>query len=196
MTQKNKDNTVLWWIGWITLTIVSFFAASAIWTPVIARFYGPVSQGSGAILWVAAVFGTWMIFLVPLIVIMYNKVDRAYDDARARREGLMSEKMAQAWNVKSIHLPEGQRLLPRSLKDKLKKIPRTMDRGHLVSVRLKDGRIISNVFILDREQMLGIYDYDQEPFKADDIVDLDPMDWAEVPAFTHDKWLRLDGFGS
>ncbi len=196
MKPKKVDSTVFWWLGWIALTIVSFFVACYFWTPIIARYAGPMSQKTAPILWVTAVFGSWLVMLVPLIILMYNKVDRAYEDARMRRENALSDELAKTWGVKSVNLPEEDRLLSPALRSKLKQLPKAMLRGHLVEAKLKDGRLIPHVFVLDEEQILGVYDYEQAPFKAHDIQDLLPTDWTKIPAFTHEKWLRLDGQGS
>ena len=83
---KKSENTVLWWVGWIALTILSFFACCYFWTGFIARHIGGMDTGNAPILWVTAVFGSWMVLLVPLIIVMYAKVDKAYEDARIRRE--------------------------------------------------------------------------------------------------------------
>ena len=87
MTRSNGGRqTVFWWIGWIVLTILSFFLSCFFWTRHIALHVGPMSQPGVSILWISAVFGTWMLLLVPLIIVMYNKVDKAYEDARIVRE--------------------------------------------------------------------------------------------------------------
>src|SRR5437899_1735211 len=86
MTAKNLPSrkkaggtqTIFWWIVWISLTIASFFAASAFWTPFIAKHFGSILETRNAVIWIGAVFGTWMVFLVPLIILMYQKVDKAY----------------------------------------------------------------------------------------------------------------------
>ncbi len=196
MSAKQKDSTIFWWIGWITLTIASFFVAAYLWTPVIARYAGPMNQKAAPILWVTAVFGSWLMMLVPLIILMYNKVDRAYENARINRENATTHKLAKEWGVKSVDIPEADRLLSPDLRAKIKQLPKAMLRGHLVDAKLRDGRLVRNVFILDEEQILGVYDYDLKPFTAHDIDDLLPANWDKVPVFTHDKWLRLDGQGS
>ncbi|MBI3306591.1 MAG: hypothetical protein HYZ84_02120 [Candidatus Omnitrophica bacterium] len=81
MSKKPKtkgSRTILWWVMWIVMTIVSFFLAAWLWTPIIASQFGSIHQNRNAVLWVTAVFGTWMVILVPLIVVMYMKVDKVY----------------------------------------------------------------------------------------------------------------------
>ena len=65
---------------------LAFFAAAAFWTPWIAKHLGSIRETKNSIIWVTAVFGTWMVFLVPLIIVMYSRVDKVYEDARLRRE--------------------------------------------------------------------------------------------------------------
>ena len=183
---NKKDRTVLWWVLWITATILSFFAAHAFWTPWIAARFGSIRESSTALIWVAAVFGTWLVILVPLIVVMYQKVDKAYEDARIRRENAANR-------FRSVYVDKERRLLPFPVREKLKGTPETIRGGHLVNARLKDGREISNLFIAGGEEILGIYDREDMPFEASEILDVEQVDMAKPPFFTPNKWLRLDG---
>src|SRR5687768_2772555 len=99
--EKDGNYTVLWWIGWITLTIISFFISCYFWTGFIAKYVGSMDKPGVPIVWVTAVFGTWMVLLVPLIVIMYSKVDKAYEDARLKRETDAFNKAKAEFKVKS-----------------------------------------------------------------------------------------------
>ncbi len=192
---KKNENTVLWWLGWITLTIFSFFVSCHFWTGFIARHVGSMDKTSAPILWVAAVFGSWIVFLVPLIIVMYAKVDKAYEDARIRRETTALNKAKTEWGVKSILVPESERLLSKALTNKLKKIPESIRHGHLVTVTLKGGKKIENVFVMGKRDVLGIYDVDKMPFAVKDIEDIRPADLDKLPVFEAEKWLRLDGIG-
>jgi hypothetical protein len=196
MNGKKSDSTVLWWIGWITLTIAAFFAASAIWTPVIARHYGTMDRPGAPILWVTAVFGSWMVLLVPLIVVMYNKVDKAYEDARIARESAAHQKARAAFRVRAVKLDDADRRLDRRLIEKLKTVPPAVKRGHLVTAVLKDGRRVDHVFVLDRRDLMGVYGAERATFTAADVVDVVPADLDRLPAFQPDRWLRLDGIGT
>jgi hypothetical protein len=195
MAQKGSSQSVVWWVGWILLTIATFFLSSYFWTGFIANHVGPMSQRGVPILWVTAVFGSWMVLLVPLIIVMYNKVDKAYEDARIAREKRQFERARNEFNIKSVFIEENERLLAPNLQAKLKKIPETIKRGHLVTALLRDGRKISNVFVKNRREVLGVYGLDPLSFEIKDIVDLEPAVWEEVPAFTYENWLRLDGVG-
>jgi hypothetical protein len=193
MTSKKKDQTVLWWVGWITLTILTFFASSYFWTGFISMHVGDMDQKGVPLLWVACVFGTWMILLVPLIVLMYNKVDRVYEEARIHRETTALDARRAVSGVKFIAIPESERLLNDVLVKKIKKMPWTIKRGHLVTVTLKNSRHIDNVFVLDRQEVVGVYGYDNAPFRIEDIVDVIATGKDSLPNFETDKWLRFDG---
>ena len=185
-SNSRGKQTVVWWVGWITLTIASFFAASAVWTPIIANRFGSVRETKPAVMWVIAVFGTWMVILLPLIIVMYQKVDKAYEDARIRRE-------KNALRFRSIFVEKSKRLVPLPLRAKLRESPETIKGGHLVTLLLKDGRRITNVFVASSEEILGIYDYTEMPFEAGDIADVEPAGENRLPSFSIPNWLRLDG---
>lgn len=187
---KSKGaQTILWWVGWITLTIVSFFAAAAFWTPVIAKYLGSVRESRNAIIWVIAVFGTWMIFLVPLIIVMYQKVDKVYEDARLRRED-------NANRFRSILVSEEKRRIPAHLSQKLTGLAPTVNGGHLVNVTLQNGSRVPNVFISECREVLGVYNVRELTFEPKDIRDLELVDMNAPPAFLTTSWLRLDGIQS
>lgn len=193
--RSGGQRTVLWWIGWIALTIASFFLSCLFWTRHIAAHVGPMSQAGVPVLWVSAVFGTWMLLLVPLIVVMYNKVDKAYEDSRIARETTALQKARAELGVRAIRLDEKDRRLAREITDKLKKAPETIRHGHLVTAKLRDGRSIENVFIRDKKEMLGIYGVPSLSFTASEIVDVEPAGEGPLPDFKPELWLRLDGIG-
>lgn len=184
--KKSGTQTILWWVVWIVLTIGSFFAAAAFWTPVIAKRFGTIHETRTAVIWISAVFGSWMIILLPLIIVMYQKVDKAYEDARIRRE-------TAAQRFRSILVEKSKRVLSPELREKLKSWPETIEGGHLLTVILKNGRRIPHVFVTACEEVLGIYDYSELPFEGPDIADIEPTDMSRLPAFFTANWLRLDG---
>ena len=194
-SRKNEPSTVGWWIGWIALTIASFFVSCYFWTGVIARHAGNMDKPGVPILWVAAVFGSWMVLLVPLIVIMYNKVDKAYEDARLARESTQYQKAKENFKINSILIEESERELKKELSIKLRRYPETNKRGHLVIATLNNGQKIPNVFVLDRKEVLGIYGVREVLFKISDIVDMEPVAMDQIPDFKTEDWLRLDGAG-
>ena len=181
---KKGNQSVIWWIGWILLTIGSFFVAAFFWTPIIASRVGSIRDTKASVLWVVAVFGSWMIALIPLIIFMYRKVDKAYEDARIRRE-----KMANRFQ--SILVEKSKRELPPEIYSKLKRHPETIPGGHLVNAVLKDGRLVSNVFVAGGE-ILGIYNAKELSFEGKDVIEIEPSDLSNT-SFLAANWLRLDG---
>ena len=191
---KDDESTVMWWLIWIALTIGSFFLSVWFWTPFLAERLGSIRESANSLIWVIAVFGTWLIALAPLMVFMYKKVDQTYEKARIRREALgEKEGRIDPVKIKAVLIEPSKRKLPRNLRDQLKKVPQTIRNGHLVTLTLKDGRRFENVFVANRTELLGIYDQDQLTFEASDIERLEPADLTHPPDFTKKTWLRLDG---
>lgn len=193
--KKNDSSTVGWWLGWITLTILTFFVSCYFWTGFIARHAGNMDKPGVPVLWLTAVFGGWLILLVPLIILMYNKVDKAYEDARITREASQFENAKQKFKIQSIRIENSQRLLKKELTAKLKKIPETIKRGHLVTATLSNGQKIENVFILDKKDVLGVYGVKSLSFNIQDIAEVEPVAGDHIPDFKAEEWLRLDGAG-
>jgi hypothetical protein len=138
-----------------------------------------------------------MVLLIPLIVVMYNKVDRAYEDARIRREA-QAEKRAREIrfagpSFRTDFLEPGSRLLSEDLRRKLRKIPRAIRGGQLVDLRLKDGRRIENVFVSGGREILGVYGMEKITFTASDVQGLEAVDLERLPFYEEERWLRLDG---
>ena len=189
---KAKEHPVLWWVGWITLTILSFFVSCYFWTGFIAQNVGPIDQKGVSILWVAAVFGSWMVLLVPLIVVMYNKVDRAYDEAQTKRESQTQKKLSAELGLRSASVPVEKRLLPKDIQRSLKKMPRTLREGHLVTLQFRDGTKVENAFVLAGQEIVGLYGCDNFPFDAKDVVGVELLDPANTQPVDYEKWLRFD----
>ena len=190
---KKETSSVSWWIGWITLTIGSFFVSCYFWTGFIARHAGTMDKPGVPILWVTAVFGCWMALLVPLIIVMYNKVDKAYEDARINRETLRFQNEKENIRARSILIDASKRRLKQEVSAKLKTVPETIRHGHLVNAVLSNGQRVPNVFILNKKEVLGIYGVKEVLFNMTDIVDLEPVNLDRIPDFKTEEWLRLDG---
>ncbi|PIQ87014.1 MAG: hypothetical protein COV74_02395 [Candidatus Omnitrophica bacterium CG11_big_fil_rev_8_21_14_0_20_45_26] len=191
---KQDEATVSWWLIWIGLTIGTFFLSVWFWTPFIAEHFGSIKESPNSIIWVIAVFGTWLIALTPLMIFMYQKVDYAYERARAMRQQKADlPRLDDPVKIRSILVDEKKRRIPEVLTEQLKKVPPTIKGGHLVTAILKDGRRIENVFIAKRKEILGLYDAQELLFDPQDIVSMIPANLDHPPDFTEKVWLRLDG---
>ena len=189
---KQDESTVTWWLIWISLTIGSFFLAVWFWTPFIASHFGSIKNPTTSLLWIIAVFGSWLVILIPLMIFMYQKVDKAYEDARIRRES-RTQKFSDPVKIKALYVDESKRQLPKALSEKLKNVPQTIKGGHLITAILKNGRKIENVFIARRKEILGLYDAETLSFDPEDIANFELTDLTHPPDFTQKIWLRLDG---
>ena len=195
-SEKKGTSTVFWWLGWIALTIVSFFVSYYFWTGFIAQRFGSMDRPGAPVLWIIAVFGTWLLLLLPLIVVMYQKVDKSYEDARLAREGRDLERAKEELGVRWASMEPSERLLPKALSEKLKKTPEAIRRGHLVTAVLRDGRRVENVFVFNRRDVLGVYGQTRMPFEVREVVDLEPANLDRLPDFKSEEWPRLDGAAS
>jgi hypothetical protein len=193
---REDETNVTWWLGWMALTIATFFASACFWTWYLARGGGNIQDPGAAGRWVFAVFGTWMVALLPLFVVMYQKVDRAYENARVAREAHEAKESGRH-KPKTVFIDPAKRILGAPLIEKLKRMPATIKKGsqagHLVTAVLKDGRKFENVFVVNRTEILGLYGCDHLPFETKEVVDLEPTPLEKLPAFTESGWLRLDG---
>jgi uncharacterized membrane protein len=190
---REDETNVTWWIGWIALTIAAFFASAGFWTWFFAKDGGSIREAGVAHRWVFAVFGTWMIALLPLIVVMYRKVDQAYERARQKREA--NEGLRP--RARTVYVDPAKRVLGTDLAARLGQLPITLKKGGLagqvVTAVLKDGRKFENVFVMNAREILGIYGRDHFPFEAGEIVDFEAAEVEKIPSFCEENWLRLDG---
>lgn len=189
---KQDESTVTWWLIWIALTIGSFFVAVWFWTPFIAERFGSIKNPGVTLIWIVAVFGTWLVALAPLMIFMYRKVDQAYENARIRRE-LRAGQAKDPVKIKAIWVEESRRRIPKEIVSALRRVPETIKGGHLVTAVLKDGRRIENVFIAKKKLILGIYDQEEFSFSGEDLAEIELVDLTRPPDFTQKTWLRLDG---
>ena len=127
-----------------------------------------------------------MIFLIPLIIVMYSKVDKAYEDARLRRENA-------ALRFRSTWVDPSKRMIPSNLKSKLGSIPNTIAGGKLLRVTLKDGSTVPFIFTNEEGEILGVYNQTALSFEGMDVADIEEVIPDEMPSFLVPNWLRLDG---
>ena len=136
--------------------------------------------------WTKAVFGTWLFLLLPFLAVMVRTADRIFKTALARQT-------QTGPRFRSSFVEKEKRMLPSHLADQLHYVPETLENGHLVTLILKDGRRIPDVFVLNSNEILGIYDRVEIGFEAGDVAALEPLNLGSLPAYEESKWLRLDG---
>jgi hypothetical protein len=136
-----------------------------------------------------------MLLLLPLIVVMYARVDKAYEDARFRRETARAASMPKT-RFRSVRIAPEARRLPPNLHPAMKKVPGAVANGQLVTATLRDGRKIPYVFVIDKKEVLGVYGKSALDFRVEDIVGVEGADLDRLPVFREEEWLRLDGAGA
>lgn len=136
--------------------------------------------------WSKAVFGTWLLMLLPFLAFMYRQADRIFKDAVMRQ--------SQAGpRFRTVLIEKSKRLLTPDLCRKIRQTKPVMPEGHVVACILKDGRKIPNVFVVRGQEILGLYDRLTMDFSGEDIHDIEGGASKELPAYEEEKWLRLDG---
>ena len=184
LNQDQEKAVDAWLLGvsvFIGLLVVSLFT----WSLVFKERVGDLSQKGMDMLWAKSVFVSWLVILLPFLVFMYRKADLIFKTA--------TERQTYTPKFKTISIPQSQRLLPMPLVQKLKNTPPTLRGGHVVTLVLKNGQRISHAFVLNSEEILGLYDRIDYNFSSSDVVDLETIPSEQLPAYDESKWLRLDG---
>lgn len=138
-------------------------------------------------------YGSWLkssgltilILNLPLLLWMYRKADRIFQDAVIRQT-------AKGPAFKTAFVEQEKRLLSQPLREKISTYPETLSGGHVVRFRLKNGREIPHAFVIQNRELLGLYDFEKMDFTVEEIVDAMPLKPEELPAYDETKWLRLD----
>ncbi|MBI3312804.1 MAG: hypothetical protein HYZ83_01025 [Candidatus Omnitrophica bacterium] len=140
-----------------------------------------VSQGFNSV-WAKAVFGSWLLLLMPFLIFMYRKADQIFKDATIRQTQTGPK-------FRTVFVEKAKRRLPEKVAGKIKNFPSMFHEGYLMNLILKDGRKIPHVFIVNNE-ILGVYDRLELGFNAEDVSDIEPLE--KIPNYEESKWLRLD----
>lgn len=167
--------------GGMSLLIAALIAASLFWS---FRMREAVLADGLNRVWMKNVGGTWLLALLPLLVLMYRRADVIFRLADERQNYKPGYQRAVVSIVERTLSPE--------ISERLKKLPETLPHGHVVTVILKDGQKISNVFIKYRREIAGIYDRSELGFRSSDIGDVEPMKTEEWSVCEESKWFRFD----
>ena len=191
------------WLLGMGIFIGLLIASAFFWS---LRYASRSAVKSGGLdpLWTKSVAGTWLFLALPFLVLMYRKADRIFKSAAGRRTqaGPLrdssrisnaggAERIGAGPKFRTCFMEKEKRLLPGRLAQKLKNVPTPLPQGHVVTLRLKDGRLVPHVFVLNLSEILGVYGRTEPGFEAADIEDVEPV--SEFPAYEEEKWLRLDG---
>lgn len=183
---EDQESAVDAWLGAMGLWVLGLVASALFWS---FRFKERILIPHGTGLdagWAKAVFASWLVTLIPFLAVMYRKADQLFKTAVIRQTGGSA-------SYRRVFVEKSSRRLPRILADRLRKIPSTLPKGHVVHARLRDGRRIPHVFVLNAEEILGLYDRTELDFDPRQIVEIEPVPCDELPPYEESRWLRLDG---
>lgn len=180
-----QEQAVDIWLTVIALLITAVIASCMGWAVYYRSELIAEAHAGPSLNWVKAVLGTLLLSVLPILIFLYRKA------------GILMKAAEHSVSAKSqqhqmIAVERSKRLLPESLKHKMKDWEPTLHSGHIVNLTLRDGRRIAYVFILNRSEVLGIYDKTDYDFEAKDITDVEPVAQDALPAYQESKWLRLD----
>jgi hypothetical protein len=74
----------------------------------------------------------------------------------------------------------------------LKTQKQTLPGAHLVRGRLKNGRVLEHLFIVQGREVAGAYDWRNEDFDASELDELEVLDPQDLPAFEESRWVRFN----
>lgn len=179
--EKAADLWLKGMVFYIGVLIVSSLTWSVVFRSGLHRsgggLYGP---------WLKAVLATWLLTLIPFLVVMYQKADLLFKEAHARQT-------SRGPKFQSTLIEKAVRQLPPAIADQISGFPEMLENGRIVTLKLKDGREIQDVFVINSREVIGLYGRDSMDFKTEDVIDVRAVDAQSLPAYEETRWLRLDG---
>lgn len=182
----DQEDAVDAWLGTMGLFVGFCVAISLGWSLILKeRVMTAHSEGLDKV-WFKAVLGSWLTLMIPFLIFMYRKADAIFKTAVAHQTGTHEK-------PKMVFRERDRRLLPDQIAVRLKNLPETLPQGHVVTVILRDGRRIQNVFILNSSEILGVYNHSGLDFESRDILDIECTSSDQLPVYEESKWLRFEG---
>ena len=178
----DQERAVDAWLMGMSIFIGSLVMSALGWGIVFKPRLHTESAGMDGV-WMKAVFGTWLAVLIPFLIFMYRKADFIFQTARMRQ--------TYEPNYRQAAIPREERLLPQALADRLAAAKPILPKGHLIHAKLKDGSWVKYLFILNGNEIAGIYDRERLDFDPRQIEEIQIVS-EELPVFDPTRWLRLD----
>lgn len=169
-----------WLLGmgvFIGLLVASLF----VWSWLLK---GRIDQGGYDTLWIKSVFVSWLVILLPFLILMYRKADLIFKTA--------AERQTYSPKFRTVSVERSKRLLPDPIVQKLKGFPPTLREGHVVTLILSGGREVPNVFVLNHREILGVYDQTNFDFSTQDVSGVEQSDPSKLPPYDESLWLKFD----
>ena len=180
---EDQEKSVDAWFTGMGFFIGLFIASALAWTWFLRKRLFPDTPGFDPV-WLKAVFSTWFLILIPLLVWMYRRADNIFEKANARQT------YEPHFQVHWIE-PE-KRQLSADLSRQIKKFKPTIPGGHLVNARLKNGQVLKHLFVMDAKEVAGVYDPMVLDFDVSEFEDLSVLESDCLPSFDETKWVRFN----
>ena len=161
----------------IGLLVVSLF----VWSWLLKE---RINQGGYDTLWVKSVFVSWLVILLPFLILMYRKADLIFKTA--------VERQTYSPKFRTVSVERSKRLLSDPIVQKIKGFPPTLRQGHVVTLILRGGREVPNVFVLNNREILGVYDQTNFDFNTQDVSGVELSDPSKLPPYDESRWLKFD----
>ena len=173
------------WLGGLSIFLGSLMLSALFWcfwfkTEILQEGRLPGIHGS----WLKNVFTTWLLLACPFLIYLYKSADRIFREAVIRQG-------QDRVRFKSIFVEKTSRILPEKVALKIQSLPETLQGGHVVDLTLKNGTKISNAFIFQSREILGLYQREAFDFEPTEVADAEAV--SVFPAYEESAWLRLDG---
>jgi uncharacterized membrane protein len=173
------------WLAGMAVYIGALIASSLLWSFV---FRGDLHRESAGLYgpWLKAVVATWLVALIPFLVVMYRKADMLFKEAHERQT-------SRGPKFQSTLVEKAARQLPVEIAAQISTFPEMLENGRIITLKLKDGREIRNVFVINSREVIGLYDCESMNFKTADVIGVQSVDSEKLPLYDETRWLRLDG---
>ncbi len=179
----DQEKAVDAWLAGFGSFIGAFVASEFLWALILKDRISPNTPGLDP-LWMKAVFSTWLVILIPLMIWMYRSADTIFKTA--------NERQTHQPSFQVLWVAPEKRVLSPALSSKLAHIKPTLPGGHVVRGRLKNGEVLENLFVLNGKEIVGAYGLQITDFDASRFEDIEVMDIRDIPPYEESRWIRFN----
>lgn len=180
----DEERAVDVWLKGMGAFLAAIIISALVWSLIYKTEILAIHEGVNKA-WLKGVLGSWLILALPFLIFLYKQAETIFKSAHERQT-------QTGVKFKTLMIEKEKRTLPDALVQSLNQIKPIAEKGHIVSLKLKGGKKIENVFVRSKE-ILGIYDVEKINFMVNEIESLEPVAPENIPLYEEEKWLRLDG---
>ena len=179
----DQENSVDAWLTGMGFFIGLFVLSAFFWSWALKARIFPDTPGLDPV-WMKAVFASWLVILIPLLIWMYRSADAIFKTANERKS--IEPRFKAHW------IDPEKRLLPAALAEKVRSHKPTLPGAHVVTGRLKSGEFLPHLFILNAKEVIGAYDPQKIDLDASQLEDVIVLDPSKLPVYDESKWVRFN----